>query len=69
MAEKPISARWLELAEEARSIADELGDTVLGRVAMDMATLYAEIGARCELAEAWDSCDWHMWRVTPYGIW
>ena len=22
---------------------------------------------RCELAEAWDSCDWRIWRVTPYG--
>lgn len=51
MAEQPISARWIRLAVEARSIAGQLGDTELARILLKTGALYENIATRAQLSE------------------
>lgn len=70
MAEKSLSARWMELAGEARFAASELGDTELGRAMLKVAARYERIATRAEFFEAWESRDEILKRyVAPWGIW
>ncbi len=47
------SWRWLELAEEARTIAAEIGDNDLGRAVLEAAISYEEFAMLGDLA-AWE---------------
>jgi len=72
MAGKPLSVRWARMAREARSIADELGDSELGRSMLKIAALYERVASEIELTEIEEARS-HSGRPTlyvlPYGIW
>ena len=53
MAARVRSERWLEMAQEARAIAAEIGDNELGRAILETAISYERFARLGQLA-AWE---------------
>ena len=58
MAARVRSWRWLEMAEEARAMAAEIGDNDLGRAVLEAAISYEEFAKLGELAAWQPDSDW-----------